>query len=228
MNVNKFKNILIFRLAEIRRLSFSIYSKSGALGTFFFTKILRIRRNHIFQVEKMRNFRTPFRPSDRNLDDWGMLSGRSEWTHAIGLLLCLQYKYCFVVPTAAHVKTLWIRIFADCYPARLSLKFLVALSLLLAAFLSSSLRAIVTCLFCGFLFHVFLVCDHVGKRKELREEGYVAFHQGWATVSRGKDCKVLEGWEILDQSRGGRSCLSCCSVGVSCCWGMSGLLLFKF
>jgi hypothetical protein len=96
VNVNKFKNILIFRLAEIRRLIFSIYSKSGELGTFFFTKILRIRRNHIFQVEKMRKFRTPFRPSDQNLDDWGMLSGRSEWTHAIGLLLCLQYKYCIV------------------------------------------------------------------------------------------------------------------------------------
>ncbi len=168
MNVNKFKNIFIFRLAEIRRLSFSIYPKSGELGTLFFTKILWIRRNRIFQVEKMRKFRTPFRPSDRNLDDWGMLSGRSEWTHAIGLLLCLQYKYCFVVHPAAHVKILWIRIFADCYPARLSLKFLVALSLLLAAFLSSSLRPIVTCLFCGFLFHVFLVCDHVGKRKELR------------------------------------------------------------
>jgi hypothetical protein len=176
----------------------------------------------------MRKFRTPFRPSDRNLDDWGMLSGRSEWTHAIGLRLCLQYKYCIVVPAAVRVQILWIRIFADCYPAQLSLKFLLALSLLLAPFLLSSLRSIVTCLFCGFLFYVFLVCNHVGKREELREEGYVAFHQGWATVSRGKDCKVLEGWEILYQSRGGRSCLSCCSVGVSCCGGMSGLLLFKF
>lgn len=76
---------------------------------------------------------------------------------------------------------------------------------------------------CGFVslpIDVFLICDHVGKRKELREEGLVTFDKGRPAVSRGENCEIFEGREVFHQSGSRRSCLSCCCVGVPCRWGV--------
>ncbi len=76
------------------------------------------------------------------------------------------------------------------------------------------------CFFFSLLIDVFLICDHVGKRKELREEGHVTFDKGRPAVSRGENCKIFEGREIFHQSGSRRSCLSCRCFGVPCRWGV--------
>lgn len=69
MKVNKFKNILLFRQAEIRRLSFSIYSKSGELETFFFfsQKSFGYVEIIFFRSKKCENLERRF---DRPIEIW--------------------------------------------------------------------------------------------------------------------------------------------------------------